>query len=151
MTLRSLRVWLTRTLHRHMEGGKKDQGLNPLVLTAWSNVIAMIQEPHALLGFQSHPSPLAVHPHTARLPTPNTSLPAKYVGRQVIQDERVLSPCRESQWDLWRCPSQSIAAQQCSNSSPLLGMASAVFDHSHTRKLFPSLYLASSSTFPEKG
>lgn len=102
MTLRRLSVWLTHTPHRHMK--KKDQGLNPLVFEGAG--IAMIHKPHALLWFQSHPSPLAVHPHTTRLPTPNTSLPANYVGRQVIQDERGLSPCRESQWVLRRCPSR---------------------------------------------
>lgn len=55
--------------------------------------------------------------------TPNTSLPAKYIGRQVIQGERGLSHCRESQWDCWCCPSQSIAAQQYSNNSLLPEMA----------------------------
>lgn len=118
MTLRHLSVWLTHTLHCRMK--KNPPGSNPLTpgLTVKRNVIAMIHDLHALLWFQSHLSPFAAHPTTTpRMPAPNTSLPAKYVGRQVIQGKRGLRPCRESQWDLRHCPSQSVAAQQYSNNS----------------------------------
>lgn len=72
--------------------------------------------------------------------TPNTSLPAKYIGRQVIQGERGLSRCRESQWDCWCCPSQSIAAQQYSNNNHC--SLSLFFDHSHKRKQLLCAFLA---------
>lgn len=110
----------------------------------------MIHDLHALLWFQSHLSPFAAHPTTTpRMPAPNTSLPAKYVGRQVIQGERGLRPCRESQWDLHHCPSQSVAAQQYSNNSLLpavdivgfFSLRVISFDHMDSGKHFLFLYV----------
>lgn len=131
MTLRSLSAWLECARRCH---SKKKTSTKGFLVWQWGGTwLQWYTSPMLSCDFSHIPAPLRrtpTHPHQPltpdSLPTPtqpNTSLPAKYVGRRVIQGERGPGPCRESQWDLGLCPSHNAAAPQYSSSSLLPPLA----------------------------
>lgn len=103
-------VWLTHPALPHEKGAES----NHLSLTALKNVIAVKRWAPLLSCDFSHIAALLLCTPAPPPPTSNTSPPAKYIGKQVIQGEWGLSPCRESQWVLRCCPSSDCKASTTS-------------------------------------
>lgn len=96
--LASILLFDSHTLCCHM---RKERRLTTLARRL-KNVMAL---KHCASSFSCDFSHIAALLRCTPHPPQTPPLPAKYIGRQVIQGEWGLSPCRESQWVLRCCPS----------------------------------------------